>query len=312
MALAKKLGNVSLSIQSGDITRTRRTEELPDAGNGGLVYTFLFPRLHRVVKVACCHPACSLVIAILLLLTTVLTSVLALLLWPPTLNFSLRSFQAPNHVSAVRWDALRAAVNGNFTYEGAAGSPVARSPPEGAPPSPTKRASGVWPPCPSNGQTQRIMHAYWALSLVYVVPKGSPDQNVFSRLARIYDIEQHIYNDPGYSNFCHKCWTCTTCDPVNSVLTYFYNNKQQPNSGLVKDTRSRLSSILSQYPASVLWYTGGKLNNYSSALLRSEVRVGVPLPCYDSTSAASLQQQHALVQDFFVSFIPYLEKASSE
>lgn len=295
-----------LSIQSGDIVRTtaRRTNDDPSVG---ALYAFLFPKLHSVVRVAFCHPACSLVTITLLLVATVLTGVLVLLLLPPTLNFSLRSFQAPDHISATRWDAFRAAENGNFSFDAGGRTSVTRSLDD---PRPSKRAAGgVWPSCPSTYQTQRIMHAHWALSLVYVVPKSSPDQNVFSRLDRIYEIEQHVYNDENYKYFCHKCWSCSSCDPVNSILTYFYKDKLLPNSGIVEDTRARLVSILAEAPSSVLWYTGGKLNNYSSTLLRSEVRIGVPLPCHDDSP---LGQQHDLVQAFFLSFIPYLEGVSSE
>ena len=314
MAFAKNCSG--LSVQSGDITRTALRNEDPEAPSAGVFYAFLFPKLHRITKVVFCHPACSLLIAMLFLVITVLASVLVLLLWPPTLNFSLRSFQVPNHISSIRWDALRAAESGNFTTDVSdeATSLMTRRLARNTAPS-FKRATGsAWPACPNSvtAQTQHIMHAYWALSLVYVVPKRSTNQNVFSKLNRIYEIEQHIYNNPNYIYFCHKCWTCTVCDPVNSILTYFYNNKQVPNSGLVKDTSSRLVSIMAQYPSSVLWYTGGKLNNYSSTLLRSEVRIGIPLPCFDSVGSASLAQQHDLVQAFFVSFIPYLDEASSE
>ena len=292
-----------LSIQSGDIVRTNKGPSV------GASYAFLFPKLHRVVGVVFCHPVCTLVTIIALLVATVLAGVLVLLLLPPTLNFSLRSFQAPSHISATRWDAFRAAVSGNFTFD--AGTSVTRSIADVEDDArPSKRAAeGVWPSCQSTYNTQRTMHAYWALSLVYIAPKHSPDQNVFSRLERIYEIEQHIYNDANYKYFCHKYQT--SCDPVNSILTYFYNDKLLPNSGLVRDTRERLVSILASVPSSVLWYTGGKLSNYSSALLRSEVRVGIPLPCYDDVTS-TLEEQHGLVQAFFQSFIPYLEGASSE
>lgn len=299
----------------------------------GGVYDFVFLVVHFVVKYLFYHQKYSLVPLVVLsvhLLITVLLIVLAIFVYPPSINLSVKAFTIPNHPAQIHWDAYKAAKAGNIWNDSVNSNPdetdalynsqtskvkdiLKRNIIEGC-----NRIPGM------NYQT--YLHIYWELDLVFRVPKGNPDRNVLTeeRIRRIHEIEEHIYDLPDYKDFCHKSSGASFCDPINSLLTWLYPRNRQDGSFVYNpdhftpNLAESLRQLKKNY-TNALWFTAGQVTIINSTtfiakLLRSQVRVGLPLPCFTYTRDRKkdhYDEEAELVTKFFVSLIPYLEGAST-
>ena len=318
--------NAPLSIQSGDITRPAPSPSTDTRKSG--FYAFLFPIVHKCVKVLFFQKKVGRVEIpitswIPLFLSTVIPTILfivAFLKFPPTVNLNIvKSFQIPDHISSIHWDAYTAAIDGRLASEN--GDVIQRRrrdlPSIGL--DLQRRSSGY---CPSYPYTQRTMHTAWYMDLVFRVPDTNADRNILTeeRIRYIHSIEEHIYNDPTYLTVCHKSQSSGVCDPITSLLTYLYPREKDGSykygsDGLVPNIQTTLFG-LKQNLSVALWFTGGQASVINGSfvtatLLRSQIRVGLPLSGYCAVKDR-YNEQNQKVEEFFVSLIPYLDSASTK
>ena len=305
------------------------------AAKGGL-YAAAFPAVHAAVKVLFYHERFSLVPIGWLVLHFILTAVLvvlALFIYPPSLNLTIEAFSIPNHPSQIHWDAFTAAKDGKIWNDSVSnndpsGSDVVYDPQQPLGKNILKR--NIIEGCdrdPSKHYQTRL-HVVWELDLVFRVPESNPDpsKNILTeeRIRRIHDIEEHIYNLPDYKDFCHKGLRADFCDPINSLLTWLYPRHKENGSFVYNPDHltHNLTDALLQLKnnhTNALWFTGGQVTvinstNFVAKLLRSQVRIGLPLPCFTFTGDRvkdHYNDEYDLVTKFFVSLIPFLEEASN-
>ena len=294
---------LEFSIQSGDIQRDTpegETEDVVDINTlsfKGRFIHMVHQTVYKVVGIFFANFVPPLVtLFILLVIPLIGLSLLAVFVYPPQLDLSLRSFQIPDHESSLNYDAFQMALN-----------PYVATSDDGNSGSRRKREC----------TRQQKLSTSWALDLYYV----SKDRgNILTpkRISQIHSIEQNIvkhkYTDLGYENFCHKTYP-DKCDPLNSLLTFFYpsieNGKYvyDGNGDTMLDINATLA--LAFQIESSYWYGDFKKNNTESKYLRSQLRVGVPILnyCRYSENAGVI---HEIITDYFISFIPYLDSASTE
>ena len=323
-----------LSIQSGDIVReTIPNEEVPK----GTLYAFFFRAIHALVKIIIakrCLPQLQWIPSFVLFLSAlgyaVLFGLVAFVLFPPSLNLTIRSFGIPDHITSENWDAFQAATNGMIvgrndtetdgsfsskSFKDYFGFPTNHGSMRSFPTSGLQTKSSSSNPC-NPYTTQNCIHPDWILDIVF---RASDGVNLLSEdhLGFIHRIEEHIYNDPDYKDFCHKMPDYDICDPVSSLLTYLYprylNGSYENAKGdhLVPNLREVLL-YLKENVTEILYYTGGQIGpNLTASLLRSQVRIGVPLPGYESYYKETDKQEHKALR-FFIKLADYLEGASSK
>lgn len=304
------------------------------AEKGGL-YAFMFPIVHTVVKFVFYHQKFSLVPIVMMgghVALTVMFVLLALFIYPPSLNLTIEAFSIPNHPSQIHWDAYTAAKNGKIWNDSVS---KVDSSPSYEPPLPLGKSNKILKRNIIEGCTrdpnvryQTRLHVVWELDLVFRVPDSNPDpdKNILTeqRIRRIHEIEEHIYNLPDYKDFCHKGLRTDFCDPINSLLTWLYPRHKENGSFVYNPdhlTHNLTDSLLQlkNNHTNALWFTGGQVTiinstSFIAKLLRSQVRVGLPLPCFTYTGnrvSDRYGEQGDLVTKFFVSLIPYLEGASN-
>ena len=321
----------SLSVQSGDITlpdSQQQTQAREEDEAIGPLYSFLFPRVLLVTKLLVMPRRLALLpllpfLAIVAVIVALV--VLPFFKYPPEINQSIRSFASPDHPSSVHWEAFEAAVlyvkNSNskrrkgLSGRGEDWPADQASFKDVAGEEDGEQKVGIFDlkDCPKSKSTQSIRHPNWVVELVYIVPKGSPVQNVFTpeRIETIYGIEQGIYNMSLNQEFCQFSYSLQKCLPLNSLLTYFYVDKQDPNSGIEMATFNETLKDIVEKDQKLLFYTGGMLESHSSKILRSQVQVGLPLPCFSSVNV-DYYEQHELVAQFFISLTDYLKAASTK
>ena len=303
------------SVQSGDIQRIAAEDDTDNDVQDINTLNFkerLLHRLHqiiyKVVKKFFSNPIPSiLTLLFILVLIPVGLTVMAIFVYPPQLDLSLRSFQIPNHESSLNYDAFQMALHPHVTTnEESSSSSNTRH----------KRYLDCDRfNCPVCTESQALRKS-WALNIFYVSKDGS---NIVTkdRIEQIHKIEQNIMNhkhgDYGYEYFCHKSPPYERCDPLNSLLTFFYPSCNggdcvyDGNGPYIQDVKSTLA--LAFQLESSYWY--GDFNNISeSRFLRSQLRIGVPTPnyCRFSENAEAI---HKEITDYFISFIPYLDSAST-
>ena len=232
---------------------------------------------------------------------------LAAFVYPPQLDLSLRSFQIPNHESSVNYDAFQMALNPHVTASDESNSGTTRS---------KRYVDCDTGHCPTCTKPQTLLNS-WALNIFYVSKDGG---NILTedRIEQIHKIEQnivnHTYDDNGYDFYCHKLGD--KCDPLNSLLTFFYpsyNGKEYVFDGNGPTMRWSIKETLAiafQFESSY-WYGNFTGNGSESNFLRSQLRVGLPTPNYCRFSENS-EAIHDEFTDYFLSFIPYLDSASTK
>lgn len=312
---------------------------------GGL-YGRLFPFIHAVVKVLFfsikIHPRFAMPLASMLILlgNFLLMFVIAVAVfktsYSPRINVNVEAFGIPDHPAQKHWDAFKAAQGGEFTSSLSPTSATSERPSSEQPNLPSRAVkrsvpeeeSLAFPDCAPAHNTQYSVHRNWEMDLVYRVPEPAAklDDNILSmeRIKRIHEIEEYIYDSQRYQTVCRirrEDDGSTHCYPLNSLLSWFYY--RDPKTGLyVYDTPDHFTNNftdtlrqISKLPTA-LWFTGGEVNissDFSSAearLLRSEIRVGLPLRCFrDSTDRYG--EQKALVTEYFASLMPILDEMST-
>ena len=302
------------SVQSGDIQRTAPEEETDDVVDVNKlnfkekILHIIHQTIYKVVKIFFSNflPPLFTLLVFLLVIPLVLL-LLAVFKYPPQLDLSLRSFQIPNDESSLNYDAFQMALNPYDPTSGESSGGTTRR----------KRYSE----CGPNGcctMPQSYRKKSWTLDLYYVSKDGG---NILTedRLGQIHNIEQnvvkHRYGSLGYEDFCHKSEPYERCDPLNSLLTFFYPSVEggkyvyDGNGDTLQDITTTLAAAF-QIESSY-WYGDFKKNNTESKYLRSQLQVGVPILgyCYFSRNVEAI---HDKIADYFISFIPYLDSASTE
>ena len=326
--------NVATSTEGPEQVDADAITEREVAAKGGL-YAFMFPIVHFVVRYMYFHERFSLVPIVKFVAHFLLSLMFALLVvyqYPPTLNLTIEAFSIPNHPSQIHWDAYTAAKAGKIWNDSVAATgtnPSEPSLPVGKGTNNILKRSIIGD-CERNpnGHYQTRLHVVWELDLVFRVPESNPDldKNILTeeRIRRIHEIEEHIYNVPDYKDFCHKGVNVDFCDPINSLLTWLYPRHKQNGSfvynpdHLTHNLTDSLLQLKNNY-TNALWFTGGQVTivnstSFIAKLLRSQVRIGLPLPCFTFTGDRvrdRYNQEYDLVTKFFVSLIPYLDGASN-
>jgi len=296
-----------VSIQSGDIELTPPGEDDEDGeedSHGGLtrfrenLHRKFHFAVHRVVNIFFTNfipPVLTLLV--FLVFIPVGLACLAYFVYPPQLDLSLRSFQIPNHESSLNYDAYQMALHPHVTED--------------------DRQARRKRYCTD----QQSLLNIWMMDLFYISKDG---KNILTekRLAQVHKIEkyivqQHMFGKKGYEDFCHMSQR-GKCDPLNSLLTYLYPSYDKGSSKLIYDGNGDVMEPIKEALAlafqseSSYWYVDSKfsVDKMESKLLRSQLRVGVPLPgyCYYSESKDVMHQK---VTDYFLSFVSYLDEAST-
>lgn len=171
--------------------------------------------------------------------------------------------------------------------------------------------------------SQYALHLNWEMDLVFRVPQGAKDDNILrlDRLAYVHQVEEMVYNSSQYKRFCHKRSATGLCDPLNSILTWLYPRDPTTGSyvyntpdGFTPDLPATIHSLSANLSVA-LWFTGGEMNFVNSSyveakLLRSQIRVGLPLPCFKDTHDRR-EEQKELVTEYFVSLMSVFDDMST-
>ena len=294
-------------------------------------YLFFFPLLHKIVKVLFFSPKVGRVyipvVSILVLFVNMLLIggmvVTAFTVIPPKINLEVKSFGIPNHPAQIHWDALNAAKHNQFDNS----SQHDDSPTDTSFELRKRRSvlqprssTGTFPNCP--GESSQSRFTSWNMDLVFIVPDSNPNKNILTskHISRIHEVEEGIYNSQEYGYYCHKNARIRICDPLSSLLTWLYPRDKntgryiyQTPDGFTSDLQLSLYNLSMANPIA-LWFTGGEINlvnsSYEAKLLRTQIQIGLPLPCYLNEDDRRKEQKQR-VSDYFISLIPMLENSST-
>lgn len=267
-----------------------------------LFVTLVFGRTtHKVFRV---FIPCGLLIANIILVT-VLT--LLVVFWKtPSLNLNIKAFGIPTHPAQIHWDAYRAAAKNNVVGNQTGSDNLVQR-------NLVKR--DVIPDCVKDPYVRyQVIPTHTAMELVYRVKDGG---NILTpeRFNYLHEIEKHIYSLPDYHKVCHKRSTSAPCDVLVSLLSWFYPQNTKDGSYITPPPDfSTTIQILKQNKSIALWFTGARVERigdsyYTSNLLRAQIRVGLPIQCFEGKDVHR-DEQNDLITRFFVSLIPYLESSS--
>lgn len=249
--------------------------------------------------------------------------------FPPRINLSIESFGIPNHPAQTHWDAFNAAkhkVYSNSTQpsnlqSAYAHGVVKKRSAHLQPRSLIRQPRAAFPDCPTSSYNhyQYALHLNWEMDLVFRVPTSNKDTNILrlDRIKYIHSVEEQIYNSTEYKHFCHKKSGTNLCDPLNSLLTWLYPRNPQTGRYIYNTTDGFTPNLpktmrsLSANLSIALWFTGGELNVVNSThvearLLRSQIRIGLPLPCFQGLRD-NREEQKKLVTDYFTSLMPVFD-----
>ena len=250
-------------------------------------------------------------------------------LYPPQINLSIEAFQIPSHPAQRHYDAFLAAKSGRFSNDSQTaadgGAPSGssqlkrrRRSSSDVMPRSSQPPQELFPHCEAIDETQRRRHRYWMLDLIFRVPASNPDRNILTldRIQYIHKIEETLRNTSDYQYFCLKS-DGNLCDPLVSLLTWFYVRDHQTGKYLSSynpdDPSYDLEEVITRNKLKAEWFTGTGLevrdSVYYAEILRSQLRIGVPLRCFTYSSA--LRDQEGLVTDYLVSQIPILQNMSN-
>ena len=316
------------------------TEPAEGARHKGGCYSKLFPVLLQVVEVfffsispkhsKMNFPIISIFKLVANLVLMCIIVAICITRYPPRLNISIESFGVPSHPAQVHWDAFEAAQDGQFILPNTSLSPInnqllRKRRHTGDPDAPNiqPRSNVVYPDCPSSSATQYAIHINWEMDLIFRVPEGNADDNILrrDRIAYIHEVEERIYNSTEYKHFCHKRSNSDLCDPLNSILTWLYPRDRNTGKyvydtpdGFTPDLPATIRSLSANLSVA-LWFTGGEINfvNYSyveAQLLRSQIRVGLPLPCFSGTQDRK-EEQKEFVTAYFASLMSVFDELST-
>ena len=311
----------------------------PSRPTKGGLYGMLFPVLRVVVQyyfytVKVCRvdiPVSSILVLILnVFVLGVIGLAIGLTSYSPRINVSIKSFGIPDHPAQVHWDAYNAAASSkfwdNFTNTDLPYDAV-RKRRSVDDESHTLFKRSDFSNCPVNSYTQARIHRNWEMDLVFRVPSqaAEKDDNILTveRIKYIHSVEESIYNSTGYQDVCRlrRGTEGAICYPLSSLLSWLYQRDPRTgkyvyntSDGFTPDLPSSLRTISNLSVA--LWFTGGEATFNSdftyvdAKLLRSEIRVGLPLKCFNAAEDR-YDVQKQLVTNYFVSLMPVLEDLST-
>lgn len=265
------------------------------------------------------YPVVPLFLIVLVLAHSIIHIFLAVFVYPPQIDLRLQAFQIPNHESSLHYDAFKtvasqsAASKNSLAASSFAGLLGRRKRSTG----PSGGTSQPGNPYGCSGRTHSsTIGVYQYMELVFVAPKGT-DPNVFTRerLQDIHAVEMRIMKDQEFRKYC--IMRSGVCDPLNSVLTYFYPTVE--GSKLVYDGRGDVLLDINTTLAEVIqnkmayWYIDGSFNskNLKSSFIRSQLRVAYPIEGYCSY-ADRHEEQVEKINEYFNSLVPYLKMASTK
>ncbi|PWA19700.1 hypothetical protein CCH79_00006861 [Gambusia affinis] len=167
--------------------------------------------------------------------------------------------------------------------------------------------------------------ALWRIELVFVA-QGKGERNIFTpeRLETIHRVERLIMQHPQFHQFCWKPMEIlrdlplgpSYCSPPSSLLSYLYPSERAGKiyyDGMGPDLADIQGSLsLAITHPQFYWYVDESLSpeRLSSALLRSEIHFGAPLPSYYSLQDRA-DEQRARFKNFVVQYAGMLAKQST-
>ena len=268
----------------------------------------------------------------------------------PKINISIRSFGIPNHPAQENWDAYISARSDRYVYsaedsqDGDLPLPLpdeerTRRKLRSYPPVDEPVGGGTWDggwaaepasPCYHTPSValQSAPHRDWALDIIYRVPAEAAerDDNVlrWDRVSRIHYIEEYLYNSLAYHRVCrlkHSSNSDPFCYPLNSLLSWFYR-RDNTTGKYVYDTPDHFTPNVTATVEEVvnreitLFFTGSEVSyspDYSyveGKVLRSQIRVGMPLFCFNQPYDRNSFQKE-LITETFLSLEPVFEELSN-
>uniref|UniRef100_A0A665W719 Dispatched RND transporter family member 3 n=1 Tax=Echeneis naucrates TaxID=173247 RepID=A0A665W719_ECHNA len=167
--------------------------------------------------------------------------------------------------------------------------------------------------------------ALWRIELVFVA-QGDGDRNIFTpeRLQTIHHVERLLMQHPQFHQFCWKPMEVlrdlplgpSYCSPPSSLLSYLYPSERGGKiyyDGMGPDLADIQGSLsLAITHPQFYWYVDESLSpeHLSSALLRSEIHFGAPLPSYYSLQDRA-GEQRTRFKNFVVQYADILSKQST-
>uniref|UniRef100_A0A3Q2QZD5 Dispatched RND transporter family member 3 n=1 Tax=Fundulus heteroclitus TaxID=8078 RepID=A0A3Q2QZD5_FUNHE len=167
--------------------------------------------------------------------------------------------------------------------------------------------------------------ALWRIELVFVA-QGKGERNIFTpeRLETIHRVERLLMQHPQFHQFCWKPMEIlrdlplgpSYCSPPSSLLSYLYPSERAGKiyyDGMGPDLADIQGSLsLAITHPQFYWYVDESLSpeHLSSALLRSEIHFGAPLPSYYSLQDRA-DEQRARFKTFVVQYAGMLAKQST-
>ncbi|CAL9708412.1 unnamed protein product [Knipowitschia caucasica] len=167
--------------------------------------------------------------------------------------------------------------------------------------------------------------ALWRIELVFVA-QGKGEPNIFTpeRLETIHRVERLLMQQPQFHQFCWKPLEMlrdlplgpSYCSPPSSLLSYLYPSERGGKiyyDGMGPDLADIQGSLsLAITHPQFYWYVDESLSpeHLSSALLRSEIHFGAPLPAFFSLQDRA-EEQRARFKSFIVQYADILAKQST-
>ncbi|XP_032433997.1 protein dispatched homolog 3 isoform X1 [Xiphophorus hellerii] len=167
--------------------------------------------------------------------------------------------------------------------------------------------------------------ALWRIELVFVA-QGKGEHNIFTpeRLETIHHVERLLMQHSQFHQFCWKPMEIlrdlplgpSYCSPPSSLLSYLYPSERAGKiyyDGMGPDLADIQGSLsLAITHPQFYWYVDESLSpeRLSSALLRSEIHFGAPLPSYYSLQDRG-DEQRARFKNFVVQYAGMLAKQST-
>uniref|UniRef100_A0A3Q2E024 Dispatched RND transporter family member 3 n=1 Tax=Cyprinodon variegatus TaxID=28743 RepID=A0A3Q2E024_CYPVA len=167
--------------------------------------------------------------------------------------------------------------------------------------------------------------ALWKIELVFVA-QGKGERNIFTpeRLETVHHVERLLMQHPQFHQFCWKPMEIlrdlplgpSYCSPPSSLLSYLYPSEKAGKiyyDGMGPDLADIQGSLsLAITHPQFYWYVDESLSpeHLSSALLRSEIHFGAPLPSFYSLQDRA-DEQRARFKNFVVQYAGMLAKQST-
>uniref|UniRef100_A0A3B3WWA4 SSD domain-containing protein n=1 Tax=Poecilia mexicana TaxID=48701 RepID=A0A3B3WWA4_9TELE len=275
--------------------------------------------------------ASGVVLGVAFLMPCALFAYMLLYCPPLDIDLSYSAFEVHSHFSAERFDALTIAVKTQL------GSWDRRRRDEGLrrDKSPGgEEEQGLWDRNSSLPLIRKRRfapnyymqsQALWRIELVFVA-QGKGERNIFTpeRLETIHRVERLLMQHPQFHQFCWKPMEIlrdlplgpSYCSPPSSLLSYLYPSERAGKiyyDGIGPDLADIQSLSLAITHPQFYWYVDESLSpeRLSSALLRSEIHFGAPLPSFYSLQDRA-DEQRARFKNFVVQYAGMLAKQSTE